>query len=59
MYLAMQMHPNIKAHNKPKTPDAWVRFPWERNAETAVEKAEVTAEQIEQLNALKQAFFKR
>ena len=59
MFLTMQMHPNIKAHNKPKTPDAWVRFPWEKGTEATPEKAEVTAEQIEQLNALKQAFFKR
>lgn len=57
--MVMQMHPNIKAHNKPNTPTEWVRFPWERNEEIAVEKVEVTAEQIEQLNALKQAFFKR
>ena len=55
----MQMHPNIKAHNKPKTPTEWVRFPWERTAEGTPEQVEVTAEQIEQLNAIKQAFFKR
>ena len=56
MFLTMQMHPNIKAHNKPKTPTDWIRFPWEREAETAVERAEVTGEQIEKLNALKEAF---
>lgn len=59
MFLVMQMHPNIKAHNKPKTPTEWVRFPWERTAEGTPEQVEVTAEQIEQLNAIKQAFFKR
>lgn len=58
MFLVMQMHPNIKAHNKPKTPTEWVRFPWERTAEMTVEKAEVTEEQIQQLNALREAFLK-
>ena len=56
MFLTMQMHPHIKAHNKPKTPEAWIRFPWEKGTETEVERAEVTAEQIQQLNALKEAF---
>lgn len=59
MYLVMQMHPNIKPHNKPKTPTEWVRFPWERPAEIAAEKVEVTEEQIQQLNALKLAFQNR
>jgi hypothetical protein len=59
MFLAMQMHPNIKAHNKPKTPTEWVRFPWERGTEIMAENAEVTAEQIEQLNAIKEAFKRR
>lgn len=58
MFLVMQMHPNIKAHNKPNTPTEWVRFPWERTAEMTVEKAEVTEEQIQQLNALREAFLK-
>lgn len=30
MYLAMQMHPNIKKHQKPTTPQGWIPFPWER-----------------------------
>lgn len=59
MFLVMQMHPNLKAHNKPKTPTEWVRFPWEGGTETTPEKVEITAEQIEQLNALKEAFKKK
>ena len=56
MFLTMQMHPNIKPHKKPKTPQAWIRFPWEKETATEAERAEVTAEQIQQLNALKEAF---
>lgn len=30
MFLTMQMHPNIKPHQKAKTPQAWIAFPWEK-----------------------------
>ena len=59
MFLTMQMHPNIKAHNKPKTPTDWIRFPWEREEQITAEKVEVTTEQIDKLNALKEAFKSR
>lgn len=31
IFLLMQMHPNIKPHEKAKTPQAWIPFPWERD----------------------------
>ena len=30
MFLAMQMHPYIKQHNKAKTPQEWIEFEWEK-----------------------------
>lgn len=30
MFLAMQMHPNIKKGQKPSNPQAWIPFPWEK-----------------------------
>lgn len=30
MFTAMQMHPYMKAQNKPKKVEDWVRFPWEK-----------------------------
>jgi hypothetical protein len=30
MFLAMQMHPYIKQHNKAKTPQEWIEFAWEK-----------------------------
>ena len=30
MFLTMQMHPNIKKGQKPKTPQGWIPFPWEK-----------------------------
>lgn len=29
IFLLMQMHPNIKQHNKAKTPKEWIPFAWE------------------------------
>lgn len=30
MFLTMQMHPHIKKHQKPKSPQEWIPFEWER-----------------------------
>lgn len=30
MFTAMQMHPYIKQERKPKTPQGWIEFPWEK-----------------------------
>ena len=57
MFLTMQMHPHIKAHQKPKTPEAWIRFPWEKGQEITAEQTVVTNEEMERLNAIKAAFF--
>lgn len=35
VFLLMQMHPNIKQHNKPKTPSEWIRFEWEKEEQFA------------------------
>lgn len=60
MFLTMQMHPNIKPHKKAKSPTDWIRFPWEKEEEElTVEKAEVTTEQIDKLNALRDAFMNK
>ena len=56
MFLVMTMHPHIKKHNKPATPDAWIRFPWEKLPELTAESAEVTQEETERLNALLERF---
>ena len=52
------MSPNIKPANKPKTPQAFCRFPWEQTAaEELTEKAKlykVTPEEVSELNRIMQ-----
>lgn len=52
----MLLSPNIKPHHKPKSPQAFCRFPWERpEAEELAEKAkqyQVTPEEETALNKI-------
>lgn len=32
-FLDMQLNPNIKKAQKPRSPQEWIRFPWERQTE--------------------------
>jgi hypothetical protein len=54
----MLLSPNIKPHQKPKTPVSFCRFPWERpEQDELVEKAReyrVTPEQEDALNKILQ-----
>lgn len=60
MFLVMQMHPNIKKSQKPGSPAAWIRFPWENPVEgITIEDCHVTEEQQEQLDELLQNFINR
>lgn len=60
MFLVMQMHPNIKKAQKPGSPTAWIRFPWENPAEgITAEDCHVNEEQQEQLDELLQNFINR
>lgn len=59
MFLMLQMMPLIKPHSKPKSAQAWIRFPWEKaqneNQWTA-EDCKVTDREKEQLTRIFQQF---
>lgn len=59
----MQLSPNIKAFNKPKTVQAYARFPWERptveEAEEMKKKCKVSEEEAEILNKMFDEIHKR
>lgn len=61
MFLAMQMQPFVKAHSKPKTPQAWIPFPWERKSAEEVRKEDckVTEYEVGQLGKLLRDFKER
>ena len=56
MFLLMQMHPNIKKHHKPKTPQEWIPFEWERKKRMIEAKApkrcKVTKKEMDKLEAI-------
>lgn len=58
MWQEMLLSPNIKAFNKPKTPQAFCRFPWEESTEEElkrkVEEYRITPEQEAELNRIMQ-----
>lgn len=57
MFLLMRMHPNIKDHKKPKSPQEWIPFDWERKRKevkaSAPKRCKVTRKEI---NKLKEIF---
>ena len=60
MFLAMQMQPFVKSHSKPKTPQAWIRFPWEKKVgEVTKEDCLVREDEVAQLNRLLRDFKSR
>lgn len=59
MFLAMQMHPYMKPHQKKRTPQAWIQFPWEQAAATTKEDREVSAEESAQLRNLVEDYKRR
>lgn len=60
MFQMLQMQPFIKPASKPKTPQAWIRFPWETSDTTYTrEDCKVEKQETEQLNLLLQDFKKR
>ncbi len=60
MWQEMLLSPNIKPGHKPKTPQAFCRFPWEQSeAEELAEKAKkykVTPEEVAELNRIMQEY---
>ena len=56
MWQEMMLSPNIKPAHKPKTPQAFCRFPWEQSAdEELAEKAKayrITPEEEAELNRI-------
>ena len=59
MYLMMQMHPYIKAHQKPGSPQAWIPFPWERKEMPKGGEWIVTDEQTQMLNDMVRALVEK
>lgn len=59
MFLAMQMHPYIKAHQKPRSPQGWISFPWEKKQMPKSGEWKVTDEQVEKLNDMVRAFIEK
>lgn len=52
----MVLSPNIKPHNKPHTPQSYVRFPWEKPTKEEVEamaaRCKVSDEEAAALNRI-------
>lgn len=60
MFLAMQMHPYIKSHQKPKTPQSWIQFAWEKDqTEINVEDVMISNIQEQALNNILQTFINK
>jgi hypothetical protein len=59
MFLALQMQPFIKQHSKPRTAQAWIKFPWEKVKEVTKEDCKVGTQEQEQLNRMLQDFIKK
>lgn len=54
MWQHMLLSPNIKEYNKPKTPQAFMRFPWEKdpNAGVTQEDCKISQELADNLTKL-------
>lgn len=52
LFILMQMHPNIKTHNKPTTPELWIPFAWEKAVEPQRADAHISAEDVDKLTAI-------
>lgn len=58
VFVMMQMHPYIKDHQKAKTPQTWIPFPWEKLEEREVkpEDIRITASQRSTLDKMLRDF---
>ena len=56
MFLLMQMHPNIKQNSKPKSPQDWIPFQWERKQEKRVAAPKRCRISKKEMNRLKTIF---
>lgn len=59
MFIALQMQPFIKPQNKPKSAQAWIRFPWEKPDAVTKEECKVGKHEEEQLNNMLQDFIRK
>ena len=57
MFLAMQMHPYIKQHQKAKTPQEWIAFAWERSEQRSSDPSQFIMSKEERKAAI--AMFER
>ena len=57
-FMQVSISPNIKPGNKPHTPQAMLRFPWERQAETRAPEP-LTLEQRESLDSIRAMFYRK
>ena len=51
LFIQMQLMPFVKQTSKPRTPDRWLTFPWEKDV-TADVPTEVTEQEVDRLNAI-------
>jgi hypothetical protein len=51
LYIMMQMHPYIKAYNKPHSPEQWIHFPWEEGPKIEGQHI-ITQADMNKLNAI-------
>ena len=56
MFLLMQMHPNIKQNSKPKSPQDWIPFQWERKQEKRIAAPKRCRISKKEMNRLKTIF---
>lgn len=59
VFMMMQMHPYMKPHQKARTPQAWISFPWEKEAGITTEDTKINGQQEEQLATVLHDFIKR
>ena len=52
LFILMQMHPNIKPYNKPKSPELWIPFPWEKAAEPVKDSHVISNQEIDKLTEI-------
>lgn len=57
-FMQVSISPNIKPGSKPRTPQAMLRFPWERQAE-AMAPEPLTLEQRESLDSIRAMFYRK
>lgn len=61
MFIEMQMHPYIKSHQKAKTPQSWIAFPWDKENERSIpeDAGKVTQEEKDAFKNLYEKYINR